>query len=138
MRFAQTVLILGALPFAGVGIAFLAWPATWAAKIDLGVAGPTALADVRAVYGGMQLGCAYLLWRCAGRPERVRSGLVMMGVLYGSLAAARFVSYALAGLPSSLGLLLHGAELLAVALAGLAAWHLRRRGAAWGPRDARP
>ncbi len=121
MRFARIVLALSALPFAGVGAAFLAAPAAMAGLVGVSLSDATADADVRAVYGGLQIGCAVLLALAASRPEAVRFGLMAQLSLYGGLAAARFVAYAAAGLPSALGLALHAGELVGLAL-GVLAW----------------
>lgn len=128
MTFPRVVLALSAVPFALVGVAFLIAPAPMAGWVGVEITSPTADSDVRAVYGGLQLGCALLLAVAASRNEWVRAGLVAQVVLYGSLGAARFVSYALVGLPSSLGLLLHTGEIVGLALGG-AAWRaLDRQG----------
>lgn len=86
----------------------------------------TADADVRAVYGGLQLGCAFLLAWAASRPRWILPGLVAQVALYGGLGLARFVTYALVGLPSALGLALHVGELVAV-IFGAVAWRIASR-----------
>ena len=126
MSFARLVLRLSALPFAGIGLAFLIFPGEMAAQVDVSLGSATADHDVRAVYGGLQLGCAALLLLSAARPERVRFGLVAQLALYGGLAAARLLAWAWAGAPGLLGMALHAAEIAGLAL-GVLAW--RRLGA---------
>lgn len=126
MRLARIVLALSALPFAGIGVAFLVQPKAMALLVGVEVTDATADADVRAVYGGLQLGCALLLAGAATRPAWVHPGLVAQIVLYGGLAAARFVSYAVVGLPSALGLALHLGEIVGW-ICGVAAWQAVRR-----------
>lgn len=128
VRRARAILALSALPFAAIGAAFLLAPGTMATFVDVRLASATADADVRAVYGGLQLGCAlFLLWAAAD-PARCRAGLVAQLALYGGLALARLPSYALAGLPSPLGLALHAGELVGLAL-GVFAWRQLGQGA---------
>ncbi len=121
MSLARVVLVLSAIPFAGVGGAFLLFPVYMGAFVDLSVAGATANADVRAVYGGLQLACAFLLLGSARDARWYRAGLFAQLSLYGGLAGARFLSYAVAGVPSTLGLALHAGEVLGFAF-GLVAW----------------
>ena len=121
MSFAGLVLGGSALAFGGIGAAFLVDPSGMAARV--GLAGGSALADndVRAVYGGLQLGCCAFLAVCAARPVWHRPGLAAQLLLFGGLAAARLVSVAAVGLPGTLGLVLHAGELAGLAF-GLLAW----------------
>jgi hypothetical protein len=119
-RFARLVLGLSALAFAGIGAAFLLAPEAMAARVGLSLAGATAANDVRAVYGGLQLGVGACLAWLARRPDSLRAGLTLQLFGFGGLAAARFASLLLDGHPGALGLALHGAELVAIAL-GIAA-----------------
>jgi len=135
--FARAVLALSALPFAAIGLAFLLQPKAMARLVGVDLTDATADADVRAVYGGLQLGCAFLLALAASRPRWVVPGLVARLALYGGLAAARFVSYALVGLPSPLGLGLHAGELLGLAC-GVIAWRAVGPGPMAGAGSDRP
>jgi hypothetical protein len=117
---ARLVLLLSALPFAALGLAFLLAPGALAARVDLALGSATADQDVRAVYGGLQLGCAALLLWGAARPERVRFALVAQLLLYGGLAAARAIGWAAAGAPGPLGVALHAGEATGFAAAWLA------------------
>jgi hypothetical protein len=127
VSFARVVLALSALPFAGIGVAFLVAPVALAAHVDLSLGSATADHDVRAVYGGLQLGCATLLAWGAAQPERVRFALVAQLLLYGGLAAARGVAWSVAGPPGPFGAALHVGETFGF----LAAWlALRRLGSA--------
>jgi hypothetical protein len=120
---ARAVLWLSAAAFAAVGGAFLVAPASMGARVGLSLAGALADSDVRAVYGGLELGCAALLAYGALEAGRVRLALAAQLCLFGGLAVARAVSWLAAGWPGPLGVALHAAE-----LAGLAAgWVARRR-----------
>jgi len=124
--FVPFVLGASALAFGAIGLAFLAAPAGMAARVGLGLSGALADNDVRAVYGGLQLGCAAFLAACAARPAWHAPGLAAQLLLFGGLAAARFVSWAAVGTPGTLGLVLHGAEIAGLVF-GWLAW--RRLGA---------
>ncbi len=121
VRFARVVLALSAVPFFCVGIAFTLCPVAMSDLVGVSLADATAIADVRAVYGGLQLGCALFLGLAAAFAEWSRAGLAAQLALYGGLAGARFLSYLATGLPSLLGLALHGGELVGFAL-GVFAW----------------
>jgi hypothetical protein len=97
-----------------------------AALVGVHVTSATGDADVRAVYGGLQLGCASLLALAASRTEWIRPGLLAQLALYGGLGLARFISYILVGLPSPLGLFLHLGELAGLLL-GAFAWRIVHR-----------
>lgn len=120
MDFARLVLRLSALAFAGIGAAFLFAPASMASFVGVSFAGATADNDIRAVYGGLQLGCAGVLWAASRRSESLHLGLLVQILLFSGLALGRFVSWSVVGLPDALGLGLHAAELVAIG-AGLAA-----------------
>ena len=119
-RFARLVLWLSAAAFAGVGAAFLVAPEAMAARVGASLAGATAANDVRAVYGGLQLGVAACLAWCARRPDALRMGLAVQLFTFGGLAAARFVSLLLDGNPGALGLALHAAEIVGFACGAVA------------------
>lgn len=124
MSGARWVLRLSALPFAALGLAFLLSPEAMATQVGVALAGPTADHDLRAVYGGLQLGCAALLLWGAARPERVRFALVAQVLLYGGLAAARGLAWLLVGAPSGLGVLLHVAEIAGFAAGAFGLWRI--------------
>jgi len=125
-RFARLVLGLSALAFAGIGAAFLVAPQAMAARVGVSLAGATAANDVRAVYGGLQLGVAAFLARCARRPDALDSGLAVQLFTFGGLAAARFASLLLDGNPGALGLALHAAEIVGFACGAVARARLLR------------
>jgi hypothetical protein len=75
-RLARTLLSLGALLLGGFGLAFLFWPRWLGAEVALDLTAPAAATDVRAVYGGFELGIALFLGYCATRRETTRLGLL--------------------------------------------------------------
>jgi hypothetical protein len=116
---ARWFLRTAALAFAGIGSAFLAVPETMGRFIGISLAGTTADNDVRAVYGGLQLACGALLVWASMEPRWLRAGLAAQLLLFSGLALGRFLSLGLVGPPEGLGLTLHAAELLGIALGGL-------------------
>ena len=127
----RIVVLASVPPFAGIGVAFLVAPAAAGALVGLELTNVTADNDVRAVYGGLSLGCAaFLLW-CGLDVARLEAGVRAQVFTFGGLAGARFVSIALHGLPEPLGLALHAAEIVGLAC-GVSAWLMLRSGAARG------
>lgn len=122
MTWARIVVLLSALPFAGVGLAFVTLPVEMGALVGLDATSVTADNDLRGVYGGLSLGCAAFLAWCGRREVRVRVGVRAQVFLFGGLVIGRCVSLVVAGLPDGLGLALHGAEIVGLAC-GLSAWH---------------
>ena len=110
--------MLAALAFAGIGAAFLVGPEAMGRHVGVSLAGAIADNDVRAVYGGLQLACGALLLLFARERRWLRAGLLAQIVLFAGLVAGRCVSLALVGSPGTLGLVLHGCELLGL-LAGV-------------------
>ena len=121
MRFARIILALSSVPFIFIGTAFTLFPVPMGDLVGVSLVDATAIADVRAVYGGLQLGCGLFLGLAAFNVAWSRAGLAAQLALYGGLAGARFLSYFVTGLPSSLGLALHAGELVAFSL-GVVAW----------------
>lgn len=127
VTFAKVVLGLSALAFGGIGAGFLVAPHLLAARIDLTLHSTTAAADVRAVYGGLQLSLAVLLAACALRPTWLVPGLVLQLCTFAGLFLARCGSLAVDGAPSAFGLALQGAEAVGLSCGALAL--VRTRGA---------
>ena len=142
--FPVVALALGAAAFVAFGLALLAAPELLA-LVDIAAPTPTARSDLRAVYGGMELGVGALLALCARRAAWRRGGLTAQALALGGVAAGRLVSLAADGLPRPLTLALWGAELSGALLALAALRTLDGRGApgapgashAPGARDAR-
>lgn len=125
MRPALPRLFLGliAFTFIAVGVGFLVAPVACAVSVDLGLPTATARTDVRATYGGLDLGIGLFLALCVRRREWLRPGLVAVGLALAGFAAGRLIGLAAEG---SLSPLLWG--LLAIEVPGSAlAFHLARR-----------
>jgi hypothetical protein len=126
MSWPRLVCLLSALPFAGVGMAFLVAPVQMGALVGLEVTSVTADNDLRGVYGGLSLGCAALLAWCAMRDDRTYVGVHAQVFTFAGLAGGRLVSLVVSGPPEPLGLALHAAELVGLGC-GLSALSQVRR-----------
>ena len=90
--------------FAAVGLIFGFWyllaPASLTDPTGFGPLGPNALTDVRATYGGFQIGSGlFLLWAAAD-PARVRVALVLQALTIGAIGSCRLVGIAIDGSPN--------------------------------------
>jgi hypothetical protein len=123
---ARLSLSLTALVYAGFGFAFLVWPAliTWA---GVELTSPAAHTEIRAFYGGLEIGLALFFVLAATRRAWFRPGLVAQAASLGGLALGRVFGVIVDGEPEPLLYLLITAETIG-ALIGLVA--LRRLGAA--------
>ena len=115
------VLRASALVFVPIALGFLWSPEAMGRLVDVQLGSVSADNDLRAVYGGLQLGCASFLWICAGRHGWWRAGLAAQLLLFGGLVLGRLVSLVAVGLPGALGTALGSAELVGLA-AGAWAW----------------
>ncbi len=106
--------------FAVIGAAFFGSPAATATLVELRVGSAMADSDVRAVFGGLQLGAAVLLVVCARRDAWRRPGVLALLCLFGGLLAGRLLSLLVVGPPSRIGGLLTLGEVLGLALACVA------------------
>jgi hypothetical protein len=131
-RLARATLVAGALGFAAAGLLFLLRPAFATGLIDLAVTGPTGWSDVRAIYGGLELGVAAVLAYCAVRPAHLRPGIVLLLVTLGGMLLGRATSLSVDGMPGAFGWLLLAIELALFAVALLAAINL------WATKRAQP
>ncbi|MEZ4435247.1 MAG: DUF4345 family protein [bacterium] len=105
------------------GAAFLVAPDALFALLGQPIATGAARVDVRAVYGGLQLGLGGWLAVAAWRPAAVRAGLGVAGAGFAGLAAGRGVGVVIDGLDGPLIAGLLAAELTGAALCG---WAWRR------------
>lgn len=103
-----------ALVYGGVGLACLLWPVELLAPVGVTAPDAVGIIELRAMYGGMELGMAgFLGWCLATR--QLRAGVVAAWLSIGGLGLVRGGAWLLAGMPSSLHpwlLLAEGAVLL--------------------------
>ena len=89
--FAKAVLIAAGLMYLAFGVAFVIAPAKLGGWVHLGVAHPVARTELRAFYGGLEIGLAVFLLLCVRRPGWVAPGLLASALAFGCTAAARIV-----------------------------------------------
>ena len=119
MRFARWVLWLSALVWAGFGVLFATRPDLLSGA-NLVVDDPLARIEIRALYGGLELGiAAFLVWSTR-RDERLRSGLMLTAMALGLMALVRLGAIAVEGVSSPLIWGLGAAEAAGAILATVA------------------
>jgi hypothetical protein len=120
---------LSGVVFGGAGIAFLLDP-SWVRFVDLEPMTATAASDVRAVFGGLEIGVGvFLLWAAIWPgPGWLRAGLTAQVTTFGGLALGRVVSFFIDGWPGLLSLALFAGELLGAGLGLLVAGYWSREG----------
>ncbi len=101
MRIDSLALALGGLCFLGFGAVMLVSPhVAWASLgLDLPAGVPTT--EIRAFYGGLELGLGALLLAAMHKIQYLRAGLVLGCVAYGSIAGARAIGIIVDGSSSS-------------------------------------
>jgi hypothetical protein len=91
--------------FGAMGLIFGFWyllaPTSLTDPTGFGPLGPNALTDVRATYGGFQIGSGlFLLWAAGGDVARVRLALVLQALTIGAIGSCRLVGIAMDGTPN--------------------------------------
>lgn len=120
---ARLILALAALAFLGFGATFLVSPVQMAALLDLALETPTARTEVRAMYGGLELGFGVFLLTRLGRRDQVLTGLSASLCVFAGLAAARAYGLVVDGMWQPTMWLLGSVEAVAAALCW---WAIRR------------
>ncbi len=90
------VITLAGLGFVAFGILFLCWPDMLLPGIGIPALAPHAQVEIRAMYGGLELGLGILLLSCFAI-ERQRFGLQLSLASCGGLALARMASMLVIG-----------------------------------------
>ncbi len=92
----RVVLAISALTFIGFGTWLFATPEALSG-IGIQLTEPAARIDIRATYGGMELGLSAFLILCLLRDEWVRIGLVAAGCTIAGFGISRLLAIALEG-----------------------------------------
>lgn len=122
MLFARVVLLIQIAALSGLGLAYFIQPETMASYSGALLMSNAAVTEVRAYYGGLQLGLAAYLLLALLRGELLRPALMLLVLLYAALALARIAGLWLdGGAQQTFNLY---ALLLEVVSAGLAGWAL--------------
>lgn len=123
MLFARIVLMIQIVALAGLGLAYFIRPEEMASFSGALLMGNAAVTEVRAYYGGLQLGLAAYLAMALTRLDLLRPALMLLILLYAALALGRVAGLWLdGGAQQTFNLT---ALLLEVISAGLAWWALR-------------
>ncbi|HSX87854.1 MAG TPA: DUF4345 domain-containing protein [Pseudomonas sp.] len=123
MLLARVVLSLQLLATAGLGLAYFIRPHEMTNLSGMLLMAPAAATDVRAYYGGLQLGLAAFIGLCLARRELIAPALTLFTLLYSALALARIGGLWLdGGAQQTFNLY---ALLLEIVSAGLCFWALR-------------
>lgn len=110
-----------------LGVAFLARPTEMIAMVDIEATTALARGDIRAVYGGMELGLGAALLLARG-PQALAFAARALVLVFVGLVAARAGSFLADGVPGDPGPLLLAVEVVALASAAVAARALRSTG----------
>lgn len=101
MKFGKTVVWINCWLFVGFGLGFVLAPEALAALITgAAPATPSAMTDMRATYGGMALGLAFIFGLCAKNEESVRLGAKGVLAVMVGLAVARALGILIDGEPN--------------------------------------
>ncbi len=92
---AQLFLMLAALLFAGFGLASLFQPERIAGMVGIQPSTTAGRSEIRAVYGGLELGLGAFLVYCALDAQRLELGLLLVVLTYGAAAVGRMIGIAL-------------------------------------------
>lgn len=122
MSIGRIALILSIVGFAAFGVPALLWPAEVVSFVGIELPTPAARSDVRAVYGGMQLGLAAFLAYCAAKPERTALGLAATTTCIVGLATARGLGAIVDGEVAPITLVYLSVEAGSAAIAAAALW----------------
>ena len=124
-RVPQILVVLSALAFGGLGLLFMIDPPRLAGTVELGTS-PFQTIELRAMYGGLEIGVAiFLLW-CAASPRRVALGLWFSLLAYGGLGFGRLLGILLSGVAGGPHWMLVMVETAAVVLSLVGLAILRR------------
>jgi hypothetical protein len=123
MLLARVILAIQLLVLAGLGLLYFIRPHEMSNLSGMLLLAPAAATDVRAYYGGLQLGLAAFLGLALLRSDLTHAALTLLVLLYSAMALARIGGLWLdGGAQQTFNLV---ALLLEVVSAGLAFWALR-------------
>ncbi len=115
----RLVVVIVALVFIGLGAWAVADVRGMVSLVGVVPGGPGSELELRAMYGGLELGLgAFLLW-CVANKSTVRIGLMCVAATIGGLGLTRLVGIVMDPNQPSMQLLLATAELATTALAAI-------------------
>jgi hypothetical protein len=119
--FPVVLLILAGAGFLGFGLWLIVDPAGGLATVGIAASNPAGLIELRALYGGLELGLGIFLLLCAARPDWRRPGLWAVLLGNGGIGLVRLVGIALTGVFTPF---FAAALVWELGFSGLAAWLL--------------
>ena len=129
-RFGKAVILVDALIFLGLGAVMLYDPLPLLAGVGVGAVGPESVAgstELRAMYGGLELGLGLFCLLGLLRPAYLAPALAMSTLALAGLGAGRLAGILLAA-PTPLLLKLLLSEVVSAGLNAVAWWRIERRG----------
>jgi hypothetical protein len=117
MFYGKFVLVVYILMYLSFGVMFLFWPVHWTGTMGIKLSTSTAINDIRATYGGFELGMAAFLIYCLLAPQYLRIGLLAAGLSIAGFAIGRVTGLILDRPSGILMPLLFGIEILLIFLA---------------------
>lgn len=115
-RIARVYLWLCVLTFIGLGLLFMCWPHILH-NVDVVFETNTALADIRADYGGCIIGLGIFLAWCGLSDSRIRIGLLCSGLTLSGYALGRIYSLLVDGMPKRIIFILLAIEVTSALIA---------------------
>ncbi|GMU42922.1 MAG: DUF4345 family protein [Xanthomonadales bacterium] len=101
MRIDNPLLAIGGVGFLAFGAWMLVAPQSAMTMVGLAVPDGAAATEIRAFYGGLELGLGALLLAAVHKVQYQRAGLVLGCVSYGSIGGARLLGMAVDRDPSA-------------------------------------
>lgn len=136
MGFARIVLWLSGLGFIAFGAAFMLDPLGTLASTGIVLSGDLAAAELRAFYGGFELGVGALILASDLAARHRPYGLMLALGAYGGIAIGRMIGMLVGSVGTPFLWFALGVEVLLAALALVALLRLNRTQAVSGPRTA--
>jgi len=82
-------MLASAAAFFYFGFGFLLFPTSFCATLDIQLNSPTAITDIRAIYGGFEIGVGIFICFCTRNPLFHRPGLLAVACTVGGFGAGR-------------------------------------------------
>ena len=117
---ARGILLLEAFVFIWIGLFFVVAPGTMLGYVEVEARTAVARTDIRAVYGGLDLGIGVLLLVGATQPAFLVYGLWTGSVVFGSLVVTRLLGLILDGSQAAITYYLLAFEIVGFLASGLA------------------
>ena len=116
-RLTQLFLLLSGIGFMLIGVNTFRDPVAAMAGVELGVPSISALNEIRASYGGLQIGIGLLLVSAALMTWLTRPALLALSLVTGGLVVGRLMSIMIDGMPNSTVQALLGLEFFTTVIA---------------------